>query len=279
MPYKKYTKRRKTNVKKRKTNRKINMGHVVWKNKNYNPVPKQLSDSFALEWEGQIPASTLLAGGFYHGIGLNNINPGNGYGPFYAVPTSTSWTNTAVFKLVGSTISTATQPTGMAVFYSGNTGLTSLYQKAVVTGVSYKVIYQPVNSADTLLLAVVPENVTSTSSGSQYVDINEARQSPYAKSRVCYGNNTSSGNTLKGYIDIARFMGISRKELVSNPMFANYCSTNGPVGPTTTQGQFASLFFWAATLDNAQNGSVINVSVKLKYYVTFLETQTKLLSN
>lgn len=242
------------------------------------PVPNMFTDVFEMQFQGQIPirvgnqTATLC-------IQANNIVTGSGTGPLLCGPAGTRWDNTTYFVAAPALSATHTDfPTGFKSFVSTGVAISSLYQRYFVTGVGYEFVVQPINVNDALKVCVVPDTPGDIqTTGTNYTSLTEAENAAWAKSKICYGTNTSAGNTIKGYLNVSKFLGLTKSAMVKDHGYSGLVNANTLA--TTAADKIVSLSFIYQALKLADLSSAVNVGVKLKYYVTLQQSQGKLLSD
>lgn len=276
MPKKVYKK--KTPMRKRVYKKARIQKIVVFKASHQQPIPPSLSDKFNMIWQGQIKVRAGNAN-MVLSVHANNLVTGNNQGPTQCGAAGTNWSNVALFLATPPLSATFVDyPTGFTSFVSPGISASSLYSRYFVTGVSYEFTVQPISTADAIKFAVFPDmpgNVATLSTN--YVNIREAENGPFAQSKICYSSNDSRGNTIKGYLDIAKYLGMSKSDMLKDHSYSGL--VNAVSNKTTDLNNLVTLNTQFTTLDGVDTASAINVSVKLRYYVTFQTAQGKLLTD
>lgn len=273
--------KKKTVVKKKAAAK--NTKKVVIRTTHHQPIPTMMSDEFELEFAGIILAGQVPSvNGLMLEVGLNTLIPFSTYGPLYVGTSTNSFLTGTVFTPMGGTtyFNSGTHPTGLVSFLSASSSANGLYSKYTVTGIKYTITASPIAGGDIGMLVVCPDtpsayNVLPTTSV-----LAEMRQYPWAKSKMVSGNNNQGNNTLTGYIDVAKYMGVTRSVLMSDIIYSGqslFGVTANP--PSYSNGAAAHLVIGFQCLDSASNASPISLQVRLKYYVTFREPCSKALSD
>lgn len=270
MVYKKRAKR----VYKRKS-KIVRKKKMIVSTRNQMPVPLQCSSAFVLEFSGlwDTNATTFAP---YLMVNANTIIPVSGSGPLLSsLSAGNRFTGTAVGAGNAFDVTTTTFPTGFQNYMGPTASTVGMYSRYTVTGVKYRWTCTPQDNSSQTHLVVVPEAVATYNSATLYGSVTEMQNAPYAKSKRVTGNNSVSNNTITGYIDIAKFLGISKTKLLTDTSYSGYVFTSGIVVPGIPVNlTFASRnnLGVAPTLDLPYN-------LELKYYITFSQTSGKLLAD
>lgn len=272
-------KKRRTKRPVKKYRKKLTIAKTIhFKPSHQQPIPNMFTDAFEMQWQGQIPirvgnATATLC------VQANNIVTGSGTGPLLCGPAGTRWDNVTYFVSQPALSATHTDfPTGFKSFCSTGIAISSLYQRYFVTGVGYDIVVQPINANDTVKVCVYPDTPGDIqTTGTNFTSITEAENSTYANSKIMWGNNNTSGNRLKGYLDIAKYLGMTKSAMLKDHAYSGMINANQLT--TTALDKIVSLNFIYQTLDGVATAAALNVAVKLKYYVTFQGSQGKLLTD
>lgn len=262
----KSTKVQKVTVVKTKKHKKKGLKKVVFKPKNNKVLPDCLKVALPLPLWGTITSGGSGAANCY--ICANTIITSSGAGPLVAGNlAATRFTSSAAGSMYALQSTASTVPTGFSILFAPTTGTACLYGKYVVTDLSYTIEFTPVASADDLHLCVYPEKVATTSSVTTFSTLNEVLVAPFAKSKIISYIHSKSENTLKGKIDIAKFLGVTRQELLNNPAYAGTVETTGLTYPS----ERVNLVFWQNNTRNVANTNAIPFKMKFVYHICFTE--------
>lgn len=133
--------------------------------------------------------------------------------------------------------------------------LMGLFYKYIITGFSYEVIFSTTNTTatNTTLVCVVPTVVSTTST-----DINRYIEMPGSKHAMLEGR---AGNVtrqiFRGYVDVAKFFGRTRQQLLSDDTYMG--------GDGTNPDQVVYLHVVAAGY-SGQDAAAVATYTKLTFY-------------
>lgn len=252
---------------------------IVIRNRHNQPIPDSMSDTFVFDYQGVYSlsafAQTTMA------LAGNYIVTGSGTGPFVAGTSTQRFTNAAYFTLAGSGLTAASIPAGFQSFLPATTGTGGLYQKYWVTGMSYEITVQPTNVNDTMVVCVWQDNPATGTSSTSYATFTETVNGPWSKSKTVWGNNDGRGNTLKGFINYPKILGISKSAYCSDVAYGGSVNGAAITVPTSSAGNLFNTYIGFQTLSGGTTSSstYVNFVAKLKYHVTFKQPQTSQMLN
>lgn len=278
MPFKRKTKTKKV-VRKRPAK---NTKKVVIRTTRHQPIPMELSDSFQLAWQGNIPSGAIMAGttGLQLQLGANVLYPSATHGPFYVGNLNTEWYQTSNFSPLGGPtyLQPTTCPTGLLSFMSYSATSVSLYSRYTVTGISYDFTIIPTTVP--VMVVVSPDKPSSGSAGPSTTNIAELIDYPWSKSKICTPYNSLGSNRIKGYIDIAKYLGITRDVLMSDSSYSGFSDEQGvTLAPSYTANAAVQLVLQIMNMDATVSTSPTGLTAKIQYHVTFRDPAAKLLSD
>jgi hypothetical protein len=146
------------------------------------------------------------------------------------------------------------------------TVLASLYQTYRILNSRIKVICQPQNVADPIMLTVLPFAQTTTLSFTA-LDMSQLQQQPYAKFRNCGVNNVIANNIVEMRHKSHDVLGLTKRQYLDN---SDIGASIG-IGPATDYA-WSYLVAWE-TINNSSLSGQLNFTIELECGVLFSNPQ------
>lgn len=261
---KNFTRVQPVTIVKKKTHKKKALTKVTFKSKNNKILPDVLKVKLPIPLWGTITSGGSGVGYCY--ICANTVITSSGAGPLVAGNLGANrFTSSAAGSMYAIGVSTASYPVGFPLLFAPTTGNACLYNKYTVTDVSYNIEFIPVASADDIHLCIYPEQFATTTTVTTISTLNEAMALPFAKSKTISYIHSKSENTLKGKINIARYLGVTNTEIMNDPAYSGTIDTSGITYPS----QIVNLVLWQNNTRNVGNTNAIPFKITFTYHVVF----------
>jgi hypothetical protein len=152
-------------------------------------------------------------------------------------------------------------PAGLQNLLYNTTTSTGLWEQYRVHRCHYELNCQPTNGADDSIIVVSPCQSSSTP---PFANILNAADSPGSKMRVCSQANPTAQNTVKGTVDIAGVLGLTRPAYEADTTNTYGTYTNLPV-------ETVYAFVTSTTMSDAAYTASCGLHVKLLFEVEFFQ--------
>lgn len=240
--------------------------------RNQMPVPMQIKTAFVMEFAGLWDTVSSGIVDPYLQLNGNTLIPSASSGPLL----SGTGSGPKFYSGGGGfNIGAGTCPTGFQNYFSVSTSTIGLYSRYTVTGIRYSWIVNPQDNASQSQIVVTPEVRNSYTDNSSYTTTTEMQNAPYARDKRVTGNNTVRGNTISGYIDFAKFLGISRTKLLTDTSYSGYVTSSGIVVPAVP----INITFAVRNNLGVPYITKLPYGLNLKYYVTFNQQAGRLMGD
>lgn len=260
----KYHKKHKGKKPYKKTHRKKhskNTNVVVIKSTHHMPIAPKLKVCFEQDIQGY--AST---GGSVEIFG-HSLNFITTPARFSAAPTS-----------LPNPIGNSQYPPGYQQYLDPDNSLgRALYSYLTVYGVECTLTITPQAVLDLSYAAMAP--ILCATSGSipqSYPNALSVIEAPWGKGHMVSSNNMLGNNTIRSYIDIAKYLGISKEKLFDDPRYSSYRVQNeiesgNTLTPPTEQ---VCMFMIIQSADGTNLTTNCIINAKFKYYCQLSQPMT-----